>query len=151
MRYVITVGLTSALVVAVIAVPAPPRDERKEQQEAVEAIRKLGGEVFYDYQRPNPDKPNVFDREAKPMDPEAFHRIVRVNLGDAKAADKDLKVLAKLSHLENLDLTNTRITGAGLVHLKDLKNLRVLCLWKTQVDDGGLKHVKGLTKMWLLT
>ena len=46
MRYVITVGLTSALVVAVIAVPAPPRDERKEQQDAVEAIQKLGGEVL---------------------------------------------------------------------------------------------------------
>jgi hypothetical protein len=134
-----------------VVAPIPTLDKRKEQQEAVEAIRRLGGEVFYDYQRPNPDEPNFFDPKARPKNPEVFHRVVRVSLRDSKATDDDLKIFAKLPHVENLDLTNTRITGAGLEHLKGLTNLRVLGLWKTRVDDAGLKHIKGLTKMWLLS
>jgi hypothetical protein len=110
----------------------------------------LGGDVLYDYQRPNPDRPNVFEPDARPKNPAAFHRVVRVNLRGTKVTD-DLKILKLLPALENLDLTDTRITGAGLAHLKGLKNLRVLCLWKTQVDDAGLAHIKGVTKLWLLT
>jgi hypothetical protein len=150
MRAVITVGLTAVLGAAVMAAPAPRSDERKGQQKAVEAVQRLGGQVMYDYQRPNPARPNVFDPKARPRDPKVFHRVVRVSLGDTRARDEDLKVLVNFPHLENLDLTGTRITGAGLAHLRGLKNLRVLSLWKTQVDDAGLKHIKGLTRMWLL-
>ena len=39
----------------------------------------------------------------------------RVSLRDTKVTDDDLKILVKLPHLENLDLSHTRITGAGLV------------------------------------
>ncbi len=151
MRFAITIGLTAVLVGATVAAPIPKLDERKDQRDAVELVQKLGGEVYYDYQRPNPNKPNAFDPQAKPKDPAAFHRVVCVGLRDTKVTDDDLKVLAKLPQLENLDLTNTRVTGAGLEHIKDLKNLRVLALWKTQVDDAGLAHIKGLTKMWMLT
>jgi hypothetical protein len=150
MRSATTVGLASVLAAVVVAAPLPQRDEREEQREAVAAIRKLGGEVSYDYQRPKPDKPNVFDPEAKPQDRDALPRVVRVSLRDTEATDDDLKVLAKFPDLENLDLTGTRITGAGLAHLERLKNLRSLCLWRTQADDAGLGHIKGLTKMWQL-
>jgi hypothetical protein len=145
-----TVGLVVVLAAISVAAPIPKRDERKDQQIAVEAIRKLGGEVSYDYQRPNPDTPNVFDLDAKPKDPGAFHRVVRVSLRNTEATDDDIQILALLPQLENLDLTNTRVTGAGLAHLKGLKNLRVLGLWNTRVDDAGLEHIKGLTKMWQL-
>ena len=150
MRSVLAVGLSAALIIAAGAAPIPPRDERKEQQAAIEMVKRLGGDVMYDYQRPKPDKPNQFDPEAKPRDPDAFHRVVRVGLRDTKATDDDLKALANLPFLENLDLTGTKVTGAGLAHLKGLKNMRVLCLWKTQVDDAGLEHIKGMTKMWQL-
>jgi len=130
---------------------AQPRDERKEQEEALDAIRRLGGKVYYDYQRPNPDIPTRFQPEAKPKNASGFHRVVLVGLGETKVTDDDLKILGKLPNLENLDLSKTRITSAGLAHLRGLKNLRVLSLWKTQVDDAGLEHLEGLTKLWQLS
>ena len=149
MRCLVALGFLS-VVGSMVAAPIPPRDERKEQQQAVERILKIGGNVSYDYQRPNPDKPNVFEPDAKPKNPAAFHRVVHVDLRGTKVTDEDLKVLALLPCLENLDLTDTRISGAGLAPLEGLTNLRVLGLWKTSVDDAGLEHIKGLTKLWLL-
>src|SRR5881409_1997526 len=107
MRGLIAFGLALAVTAWAAAAPVPKADERKQQQEAVEAIRRLGGEVFFDYQRPNPDKPNVFDPEAKPKDPDGFHWVVMVSLRDTKVTDGDLAHLKKLPYLENLDLTNT--------------------------------------------
>jgi hypothetical protein len=133
-----------------VAAPAPPRDERKEQERAIEMILKRGGKLSYDYQRPDATRPNVFEPEAKPKDASAFHRVVAVTLRATKVTDDDLKLLALLPNLENLDLSETQTSSAGLAHLKGLKNLRVLCLWKTPVDDDGLEHLKDLTKMWLL-
>jgi hypothetical protein len=129
--------------------PSPGRRKR-EEREAVAAILKLGGAVMYEYQRPNPAKPNVFDPEARPRDPKAFHRVVSVSLRDTRVTDDDLKLLQKLTAVENLDLTNTRVTGSGLAHLRGLKNLAVLSLWKTRVDDVGLAHLEGLTRLWQL-
>ncbi|HUR55562.1 MAG TPA: hypothetical protein VMZ71_15610 [Gemmataceae bacterium] len=141
----------SALFAAVDATRVGPPDVRRQQELAVwVVVKKLGGEVLYDYQRPNPDKPNVF-ADAKPKNPDAFHRVVAVYLRDTRATDDDLRVISNLYWLENLDLTNTWITDDGLAHLKGMKNLRVLCLWKTQVGDAGVAHLRDLTKMWLLT
>jgi hypothetical protein len=144
--------LAMAVFMPTLSATAPNRApiERQAQQQAVEAILKLGGDVRFDYQRPDPNKPNVFDQQAKPMDPKGFHRVILVSLRESKVTDDDLKILAKLPYLENLDLTNTRVSSAGLAHLKGLKNLRVLSLWRTKVDDKGLEHIKGLTKMWQL-
>lgn len=130
--------------------PIPLPTPREEQQAAVEAIEQLGGEVLYEYQRPNPAEPTLFDPEARPTLPDAFHRVVRVSLRETRATDDDLQILVQLPWLENLDLTATQIAGAGLAHLKALKDLRVLGLWKTQVDDAGLEHLTGLTRMRLL-
>ena len=45
---------------------------------------------------------------------------------------------------------STKITDAGLVHLKGLANLQTLILWSTKVTDAGLVYLKGLTKMQTL-
>jgi len=50
-----------------------------------------------------------------------------------------------LSALTALDLSGTRITDAGLVHLKGLPRLSSLTLTATQVTDAGLEHLKGMT------
>ena len=131
----------------------------RQQKQAVTAILELGGSVYYDYHLENPDTPNVFDPKASPGAPkwlrafvadEYFHTVVFVSLRDTTAADDDLQVLCELPRVENLDLTNTKITGAGLAHLRHLTGLKYLGLWQTQVDDAGLAHIAGLTKLQTL-
>lgn len=41
--------------------------------------------------------------------------------------------------------SSTRVSGAGLVYLRDLTNLKELGLVQTKVDDDGLEHIGGLT------
>jgi hypothetical protein len=139
--------LTLALPATCAAAPALRATERMEQEAAVAAIERLGGGVMYDYQRPDPAKTTHYDTKARPKDPAGFHRVVFVSLRDTKASDDDLKVLSKLPALENLDLTNAPITGAGLAHLRGLRNLQHLGLWNTKVDDAGLEHLARLTKL----
>lgn len=132
------------------AAPGLKSDEREDQQAAVELVERLGGRVLYDYQRPNPARPNVHDPRARPTDPDRFHQVVFVNLRGTKVSDDHLRALGKLPALENLDLTDTAITGNGLAHLKALTGMRYLGLWNTRVDDAGLEHLKGMTRMWAL-
>jgi internalin A len=47
-----------------------------------------------------------------------------------------------LTQLRDLYLGNTRITNAGLKHLKGLSHLRALCLNGTQVTDEGIKDLQ---------
>ena len=47
--------------------------------------------------------------------------------------------LQRLNKLTNLELTRTRVTDAGLVHLKSLTKLSVLHLAMTQVTDAGVE------------
>jgi hypothetical protein len=44
--------------------------------------------------------------------------------------------------LQSLDLSYTRITDAGLEHLRGLTNLALLNLRDTQVTDGGVKKLE---------
>jgi hypothetical protein len=150
MQFLMTVLLSAVLGAPEKPAEIAPPNQREEQRQAVEAIQKLGGKVLYDYQRPDPNQPNLYDPEALPKNPDAFHPVVFVDLSDTQTTDEDLKVLAKLPALENLSLSRTQITGRGLAHLKDLKKMRCLGLWKTRVDDAGLKHLKGMTRMWIL-
>ena len=46
-----------------------------------------------------------------------------------------------------LDLRDTKVTDAGLVHLKGLTQLEWLWLSHTQVTDAGLVHLKGMTNL----
>ena len=144
--------LTAFLLITATAhgAPALKSDERKDQQAAVELVERLGGRVLYHYQRPDPARPDRFDKGARPPAPGQFYRVVYVNLRDTRVADDDLEVIGRLAGLENLDLTSTRVSGKGLAHLAGLKGLRVLMLWKTRVGDAGLAHLAGMTKLWAL-
>jgi hypothetical protein len=44
-------------------------------------------------------------------------------------------------------LIGTRVTDAGLEHLKGLTDLKILLLVGTPVTDAGLDHLKGLAKL----
>jgi Leucine-rich repeat (LRR) protein len=47
-----------------------------------------------------------------------------------------------MANLEALNLQGTKLTDAGLVHLKGLANLQTLDLKGTQVTDAGVKSLQ---------
>jgi Leucine-rich repeat (LRR) protein len=52
-----------------------------------------------------------------------------------------------LQNLEELDLSNSQITDAGLAHLKTLTKLEDLDLSATNVTDAGLAYLEGLSAL----
>jgi Leucine-rich repeat (LRR) protein len=60
--------------------------------------------------------------------------------------------LQSFRSLEDLDLSMTKITDAGLIHLRGLRNLSKLSLQMTGITDSGLVQLRGLTnlqRLWL--
>lgn len=58
-----------------------------------------------------------------------------------------MKIIAQQQYLQNLWLSNTGVTDAGLIHLKNLKQLRVLGLARTGVTDVGVKHLGDINSL----
>ena len=63
-------------------------------------------------------------------------------LGFTKVSDAGLVHLKGMANLETLILSDTKVTDAGLVHLKTLTNLRDLDLRNTKVTDEGVKGLQ---------
>ena len=47
-----------------------------------------------------------------------------------------------MTELKRLNLNDTQITDAGLMHLKGMTELRILFLYDTQVTDAGIAELK---------
>ena len=62
-------------------------------------------------------------------------------------ADDDLRQLESLVDLEDVGISNSRVTDAGLIHLKNLPRLTSLGLADTQISDAGLLYLKGLPQL----
>jgi hypothetical protein len=99
------------------------------------------------------------------------NRVSVVNLAAQPVTDADLDVLGAFTHLHDLYLQETRVTGTGmtwaqslrqleyinladtpatdqaLTHLKSLPHLRQLTLKHTRITDAGLAELRGLTGM----
>ncbi len=69
-------------------------------------------------------------------------KVVWVYLSHSKVTDAGLRHLRELTNLRGLILDGTQVTDAGLVHLKGLTNLRRLVLKNTQVTDAGVEKMK---------
>ena len=77
--------------------------------------------------------------------------ITRLNLEDTPITNAQLVHLEGLTNLAYLGLSRTRITDAGLMHLEGLTNLTKLTLGNTPITDAGLVHLKGLTNLQTLS
>ncbi len=113
--------LLSFLLITVTA----PQATAEELTEAIAAIGSLGGKV----------------RRLDGGWEVDFH------LRGRKLADEELKQVSALKPIVWLNLSQTRITSAGLVHLRELEQLRWLHLEKTEVSDEGIQHVAGLPNL----
>ena len=105
--YLLSVGLS--LVIATLGAGQGLGEPGSEmgRDEAVAAIRGLGGEVRCD--ETSPERP-----------------IVLVDLVETDVVDADLVFLKGMPHVRTLYLNGTRVTDAGLQHLKGLTSLETL-------------------------
>ena len=71
-----------------------------------------------------------------------------LNLGETTITDAGLVHLKPLKNLTRLDLHGTKVSDAGLVNLKEMTKLHSLNLYgSTGITDAGLEHLKGLTNL----
>ncbi len=77
-------------------------------------------------------------------------RVRWLDLSQSKVTDAGLTHVARLAELEVLYLGETRIGDAGLERLAALENLRGLYLQGAPVTSDGMRHLAGFTKLeWL--
>jgi hypothetical protein len=142
-----------------------------EQRSAVAAIRRMGGEVYYDYHYKQIDGETSLAIDAQPTAPawllrwlgeDYLYRAVAVTpklahfsggagafLGPALVAndfsnrtDEALEHIGRLRNLRILDLKSTQVSGAGLAHLKHLDKLRHLALPRMHVTQADVDELR---------
>lgn len=76
--------------------------------------------------------------------------LIKLSFGVAGFSNQDLrkiKEMVSLDSLEELDLSETSITDAALVYIRDCKNLKMLALDYTLITDVGLAHLGALSSL----
>ena len=111
------------------------------ERQIVRAIESAEGRVVFKFV--GPDWIPMLVRDRLPF----WDRIRSLNLAHTRITDAGLEHLKGLSSLNGLNLYNTQVTDAGLEHLKGLTSLDRLYLNNTQVTDAGLEHLKGLSSL----
>ena len=99
-----------------------------DDQAAIDSIKKNGGLVL-----PSPGGENQWD--------------IQFQLRGRDLTDDGLADVAKLGNVVELNLRDTKITSAGLVHLKGLAKLKRLHLERTNVGDEGIANLTKLTTL----
>ena len=74
-------------------------------------------------------------------------RLYYLDFSNTKVGNQELEKIAKLQHIQDLNLQSTQVTDEGLVHLQKLRYLRKLNLSGTQVTDRGLKHLSEIKSL----
>ena len=131
-------------------VPTVP-DTAANRQLALDQIRAFHGKYEVDEQ--SADRPvvsvdlryyEVSDDEvaefAKNL--EAFPRLTELHFKSSKITDAGLAHLKGLPRLQIVSLENAMITDAGLVHLNTMTQLRELRLKDTKVTDAGIQGLR---------
>jgi hypothetical protein len=132
------------------------------QRDAVRAIEAAGGNVEYDFQRderkarfPGPGDIPPGLRISPPAPKwlvdligiDFFADVTSVDIPGPQS-DAVLAHVGRLHRLERLGAGYTRVTDAGLAHLRGLSGLRSLwCAGTPGLTDAGLAHLAGLGQL----
>lgn len=129
------------------------------QRLAVEELRNLGCDIFYDNARRPwgytwiPAYENNRDQVMrdrlwfdKYFSEDLAHNVIEVFFPE-HANDDDLAILKNLPYLTTVELSDSKITNAGLQQLEGLAQLRVLRLDNTTIDDDGFIHLSKLSSI----
>jgi hypothetical protein len=142
--------LATFAVVAISALgSAPGCGPATEEERAALAIKKLGGEV-----RREDDKPgrpvHYANLKGCPVTDGGMKDVLRLpnlrylNLADTKVTEEGLKEIGRLRGLHILILAGTDATDATLVEVGTLAELSHLDVSGTNVTDAGLAELRGL-------
>jgi Leucine-rich repeat (LRR) protein len=78
-------------------------------------------------------------------------QIVAVDLTATWITDADLEKIGRIPTLRKLNLAHTRITDAGIAHLKPLENVTELNLYYAEyITDMALAHLRGWKRLEVL-
>jgi Leucine-rich repeat (LRR) protein len=79
---------------------------------------------------------------------DAAGEVVEANYTDTWITDADLARVSRHKHLRKLDLSHTKVTDAGLEHLRGLENVRELvCYYAEYLTEDGIAHIAGWKKL----
>jgi hypothetical protein len=123
------------------------------QRRAIAAIERAGGEVGFDFQQfihggtPPPEQPPGPRWLRSLIGDEWFRSVVHVRLEGTLADDEVLAQVVHFPRLERLEVARTRVTDAGLRHIRGLIHLTELDLCDTGVGDAGLVNLEALTSL----
>lgn len=70
-----------------------------------------------------------------------------LDLSETKVSDAELVHINKLTSLKVLNLDKTGISGEGLKNISALRDLQELSLIETKVNSGGLTYLRNLTNL----
>jgi squalene-hopene/tetraprenyl-beta-curcumene cyclase len=143
-------GSAWAMLGLVRFVPSPP-DAPQKQRSAFDNILAFHGK--YEVDETIAGRPvtvvdlryyEVSDKEVGDFTErlQAFPRLTTLQFKSTKITDAGLTHLKRLPRLRTLVLENARITDTGVGHLKDLIHLEALNLKGTQVTDAGVQRLQ---------
>jgi hypothetical protein len=136
---VVTAGV---LLLIALAIATPIYLPYRQKQKVDQVVRARGGFIAaWDYYGP------TLIPESQRHRFTVWDRNINIDLTSTPTTDDDLILLREQFHLVDQELGFTRISDAGLEHLKGLPNLDVLDFDGTAITDDGLKELKGLTKL----
>jgi Leucine Rich repeat len=160
---------TLMIFVVIVAIPCAwlgrKIAQKRREREAVASVVKLGGRVFFDYQRdetgsrpagpPGGTKTSASWREkADPAGPawlrsflgdDFFSEVGGVWADSSAFTDAHLDGIGHFLYLQDLSLQGSRVTDAGLANVESLRRLKHLYLDNTRIGDDGLAHLSGLS------
>jgi hypothetical protein len=119
----------------------------QKQMRAVQLIRRLAGNFNYDYQAAALAEPQYPEWLRKRLPHDFLARVTQVFLAKSEVTDDDLRILARLPHLNHLELQDTKVSDNGIKYLAALTKLETLHLNCTACTDTGLMSLASLTRI----
>lgn len=130
-------------------------DKKIKQRRGVERVEKLGGAVFFDFQR-RAKKDEGFDHTAPPpgsdwarkwLGEDCCQTPVSVMLWGARLTNDDLQAIAALRDLEQLQFHRVDLSNVSCGPLATLKKLEVLVFDECELGETSLVPIARLARL----
>lgn len=145
-------SLRSLLIFTIICGVAAGRlgkriEQKRHEHEVVNEVLKSGGSIAYDFLSGEPSGPEWL---RSILGQNFFNEVVELKLSGYDVTDETCGQIKKLSHLENVRLSDSSISDIGLANLDGLAHLRQLELVRLKVTARCVESLKKLADLQIL-